>query len=426
MQPNDQWAQLFDKPNPGAIHELSSQNFTAFIAYVFGRAGYEVVPHSGAGASLELKFGGVTQAFVATSAGVEHVGAHNVLAFNGMPGKFDAKLYYVSSGDFAGPAISAAKEMENLLLINSATLDRYINYVRGTRHPKARGVPISPTQLFGREPTKRPLSQTKVIVLANNKGGVCKTTSSLAIALILATEKHKKVLLVDVDDQANLTQAAFGKVRFETPNISDYFVQAAPLGQLIQSTRFANLWIIPSHPDLRLTFSLNVDWTQTEKEFIYALHHETIRPPGAIGDFDWIIIDTPPSLSLYTRAALLAAHRVLVPFTPSVLDQIGLQNVIETLNDVSGIASAGHQTSLLGCFATRWKRTAAAKEDYERMRAVIQQKQINLLEAEIAEDANNTRKLILYEPSTNISRIHGAIDDYRELVREVQNHVGDQ
>ncbi len=429
MSSPNQWADLYKTPNPNTIFNLGAQGFRDFVRYVFERGGFQVDHFQGHGADFELRNENRTIGYIATAVGVGHVNPTPILALNGLPGQHNAIRYFISSAGFTQESRDTFnnqnRDTRNLHLIDIDRLTRYINYVRGTRHPKSKGPPISPAHIFENEQPKRPLSRTKVMVLANNKGGVCKTTSSLAIALILAGDKNKRVLLVDVDDQANLTQAAFGEIKHDLLNISDHFADSTPLSQLIQPTRFNNVWIIPSHPDLRLTLSLAVDWSETEQQFVHDIHHDSIKVPGSGDDFDWIIIDTPPALSLYTRAALLAAHFVVTPFTPSLLDQTGLENLLETLDEVKCLASAANQTRMLGCFATRYKRTTASTQDFTRLKALTNQNGAPLFATDIGEDATNTRKLFLPDTVVNITRTHGALDDYRQLVEEIRNHVGD-
>jgi cellulose biosynthesis protein BcsQ len=429
---HSRWDTLYNKPNPVKIFELSAPDFKEFIRYVFQHAGYQVMDYAGAGATFELRNQLYPLGYVAISAGVQHVGSHPVLALNGLPVPPNMEKYYISSGGFASTAIQAAAEAkqtsasgQNLRLVDSLKLQRYINYVRGTRHPKAQGAPFSPIQMFDYDPVKRSPTRTKVLTLANNKGGVCKTTSALAIALILATEKKKKVLLVDVDEQANLTQAALGTYNYDVLNIADYFVGAANMAQLIQPTRFNNMWVIPSHSDLRLTHSSVVNWTETEKRFIDALHHDTVAVPNSGADFDWIIIDTPPTISLQTRSALLAAHFVAVPFTPSDMGRSGLLGLIDTLDDIKGLAAATQQSQLIGCFPVRWRRTAATRADLDTMQQLAVSAGARIFKSQIADDPTNSRKITATGAEPRISAIHGAIDDYRELVEEIQIHVSD-
>jgi cellulose biosynthesis protein BcsQ len=432
---HSRWETLYNKPNPVKIFELSAQDFKEFIRYVFQRSGYQVVDSPQNGAALELRNQLYPLGYVALSSGVQHVGPNPVLALNGLPVPHDMEKYYISSGGFASTAIqdaAAAKQTtagQNLRLIDSDKLQRYINYVRGTRHPKAQGAPLTPIQLFDYDPVKRSPTKTKVLTLANNKGGVCKTTSALAIALILATEKQKKVLLVDVDEQANLTQVVLEHAselshQHTIPNIADHFLGSAPMSQLIMPTRYNNIWIIPSDSDLRLTLSSTVDWTQTEKRFIDALHHDTVVVPNSGADFDWIIIDTPPSISLHTRSALLAAHFVAVPFTPSGMGRRGLLGLITTLDDIRGMAAATQQTELIGCFPTRWRRSAATRDDLESLQQLAISAGAPIFASQIADDPNNSRKII-GETTPKVSGLHGMLDDYRDLVKEIQNHVGD-
>lgn len=297
MTATTQWLELYKTPDPGIITKLSPQDFKNFIAYVFERAGYTVAPYDLDGADFELREGRHIAGYVAATVGVHQVGSKPVLALSGVPSDSRTEKFYISAEDFSSQAAPAIEKAKHIFLMDIVKLQRYINYVRGTRHPKSRDTPLSPSKLFGQEPQKRPTTRTKVMVLANNKGGVCKTTSAFAIGLILATEMNKKVLFVDLDDQANLTQSAIrvkksvtGSMVFPSPNISDHFADFStyPLGTLIQPTNFKNAWIIPSAPELRMTLSTTVDWTETEQRFTTFLHHESVVIPNNGGDFDWM------------------------------------------------------------------------------------------------------------------------------------------
>ena len=431
MNPQSPWLDLFNSPEPVKVFNLNAQDFKSFVQYAFERAGYHVEPYTNPGADLILSFDGKALGYIACSSGVKHVGPGPVLALNGIPVGSKIPKFYVSSDGFTTQAIGAENSAKYLYLLDFTKLRRFMSYVKGTRHPSSKNVPLSPEKLFDDEPQKRNIHQTKVMTLANNKGGACKTTSAFAIGYILATEMKKRVLFVDMDDQANLTQVALKEAslrsrKYIEPNISHYFANANefPLSSLIMPTDIPNAWLIPSDPELRLTLSNVVDWTETEQQFIRGLHHSSVKTL-ADEDFDWIILDTPPSLGLYTRAATLASHYVLTPYTPNPLDYVGMENLLDMLQEVSCIADSANETKMLGCFTTRWRRSRATSEDVGRIRDIALSRGVSLFDTDIDEDATNIRKLILQVGAINLSRVHGAIDDYRNLVKEIQHNVGD-
>lgn len=420
------WDALFSDPDPLAIAKLSKDDFAAFVTYVFQRAGFTVIPYERDEDVLELKDERETVALVGISGNVHHVGHGPVDKLVQLPGKRGGMKYFVASDGFDNYAKTLEERTRNLLLIDRPMLLRYIRYIHGTRHPKAKTKPIGPDLLFEDAPQKRPRRQTKVLALANNKGGVCKTTSVLVLAMLLGEECQKRVLVVDMDDQANLTQACLGDPPADA-NLSDYFVDACALSQTIRPTRFPNVWIVPSHPNLRLTYTNLTDWTNVERKFTYDLHDAKMAIPFTGNDFDWILIDTPPSLSIYTRAALAAAHYVLVPITPSVFGGQGITNLADALRDIRNLSSITDQTEFLGCFVTRWRSIEGTQRDAARLLFVAQQGGIPWLGngLEIEEDANFMRRLVSPDTKRDARSMHGAVDSYRRLLQEVRNIAND-
>src|SRR5262249_52944051 len=158
----------------------------------------------------------------------------------------------------------------------------------------------------------RPRSRTKVLAIANNKGGVGKTTTALNIGFNLA-KRDKSVLLVDLDAQGNLTYSLPYKANNSPHHLADYFLHRGGTGgsslpQLVRPTEFQNICVIPSHPDLSLAESDLDDWTRIEHQFAEDLHDDAVIAPHEVGgsEFDWIILDTPPAMGIATRAALAA------------------------------------------------------------------------------------------------------------------------
>lgn len=165
-----------------------------------------------------------------------------------------------------------------------------------------------------------------VIAISNQKGGVGKTTSVLNIGVFLA-EAGKKVLLIDIDPQANLTSGL--GIRDENnkdfKSVYDVMVNNVKAKDVIQKTRFANLDIMPSAIEL----------AGAEVEMVNAMSRESIlkRALDEIkNDYDFILIDCPPSLGLLTINSHVASDKVLIPVQAEYYALEGLGQLINTIN----------------------------------------------------------------------------------------------
>lgn len=168
----------------------------------------------------------------------------------------------------------------------------------------------------------------KVITIANQKGGVGKTTTAVNLAASLAAAE-KSTLVVDMDPQANST-SGFG-IDQDTIETSIYQVMVArkPLEQVVLSTNMEFLDIAPSHVDL----------IGAELELVSAISRETILRRAlekAKDPYDFILIDCPPSLGLLTLNALAAADTVLVPLQCEYYALEGLSKLLGTIKLVRG------------------------------------------------------------------------------------------
>jgi chromosome partitioning protein len=141
-----------------------------------------------------------------------------------------------------------------------------------------------------------------VLALANQKGGVGKTTTAVNLAACLA-EAGARTLVVDLDPQANAT-SGLGE-RPGSPSSYD-LLDGAPLGDVVRVTRFANLFLVPSQQELA---GAAVELSQREEGERYLA--EALA--GARGDYEFTFLDCPPSLGPLTVNALAAADAVLVP-----------------------------------------------------------------------------------------------------------------
>ena len=159
--------------------------------------------------------------------------------------------------------------------------------------------------------------QTKVIAIANQKGGVGKTTTVVNLAAALSV-RHRTVLVVDLDPQAHAT-LGLGLEKQEGVSMYAVLTGAKPIADVIQPTKWANLNVIPSEVDLagaELEFGMREDRLTMIKD--------ALAPVKESGAFDYIILDCPPSLGIVMTSALVATDGVLIPIQAEFLAMDGL------------------------------------------------------------------------------------------------------
>lgn len=162
----------------------------------------------------------------------------------------------------------------------------------------------------------------KIIAIANQKGGVGKTTTVINLAAYLG-EKNKKVLVVDVDPQGN-AGSGLNIINVEEATIYDLIINDVPAAKAIYPTAFTNVSIVPSNQDL--------SGAQVELVNMIARENKIKQALGPIvGDYDYVLIDTPPSLGLLTLNAFVASHSILIPIQCEYYALEGITQLLKTI-----------------------------------------------------------------------------------------------
>lgn len=171
----------------------------------------------------------------------------------------------------------------------------------------------------------------QVITVANQKGGVAKTTTAINISASLA-HLGKRVLLIDLDPQGNATMGS-GVNKHELPSSScEVLLGEVALKDSIQVLETAGYHLLPANSDLTAAEVALMDLPQREQRLRQAV--EEIRK-----DYDYIFIDCPPSLNMLTLNALVAADGVLIPLQTEYYALEGLSALVDTIKKVKATAN---------------------------------------------------------------------------------------
>ncbi|HXA20177.1 MAG TPA: ParA family protein [Thermoanaerobaculia bacterium] len=254
---------------------------------------------------------------------------------------------------------------------------------------------------------------TKIVALANQKGGVGKTTTAINLGASVAA-CERRVLLVDLDPQSNASSGI--GVTEADPSMYDVLIENMPLRDIIRPTEIPTLYLAPSSTDL----------VGAEVELRDAIGREyylkrVLEPIAA--EYDYILIDSPPSLGLLTVNGLTAANSVLVPLQAEYFALEGVSQLLATIDRVRGAVNA--ELEIEGIVLTMYdERVNLARQVAEEVRNHFGEKVYKTViprNIRLSEAPSFGKPIILYDIRSRGSEAYVSLA--REFIQRAENVI---
>lgn len=246
-----------------------------------------------------------------------------------------------------------------------------------------------------------------VITVTNQKGGVGKTTTSCALAGIFASKGYR-VLAVDLDPQGNMSFSLGASEEGYT--IHDVLTGKCPMADAIQVTD--NCHVVPSNI---LLSGMELELTVSRREFILQEALADIRE-----HYDFILLDTPPALSILTINAYTAANDLIIPMTAEILSLQGISQLKDTILAVKKYYN--HHLNVRGILLTRYNARTLLNREVEEMAGIVAEQLSTVIlntkistAVSVAEAPAHQKTLIQYAPRCR------ACQEYCALAEELYN-----
>ncbi|HUF62429.1 MAG TPA: ParA family protein [Verrucomicrobiales bacterium] len=235
----------------------------------------------------------------------------------------------------------------------------------------------------------------KIVAIANQKGGVGKTTTSVNLAACLAEDGHR-ILLVDLDPQANAT-SALGFAAEEGDSLYECLVDpSVQAASKIVQTAIANLELIPAHLELA---GAEIDLARQGNH--WSRLREVLEPLASL-DYEYCFLDCPPSLGILMTAALATAHDLLIPVQCEYFSMQGLlriQDILETLRQSGANPNGRLEGIVLTMYDSRTRLARSVIEDVRQYFPAQTYDTVIPRSVKLGEAPSHCLPIIHYDPS---------------------------
>ena len=252
---------------------------------------------------------------------------------------------------------------------------------------------------------------TRILTIANQKGGVGKTTTAVNLAASLAAAE-RRTLLVDVDPQGNAGSALGVRRDDSARSIYEVLLDGLPLAEAVRKTELKFLDLVPA--------SRHLVGAELELAEIEGREQRLRRAVGAIAsEYEYVIIDCPPSLGLLTLNGLVAAQGVVIPLQCEYYALEGLADVLKTIELVR--AAANPELKVDGIVLTMYSANNLANQVAEEIRKTFSDQVFDTViprNVRLSEAPSHGKPILLYDVTSK------GCQSYLDLAREVTKRIG--
>jgi chromosome partitioning protein len=253
---------------------------------------------------------------------------------------------------------------------------------------------------------------SRVITIANNKGGTGKTTTAVNLASGLAFRKNQRVLLIDFDPQGNASISLDVDIEALKYSVKDLLIGRVLDFKYLVWDKGENLRILPANNSLR----------EIEAELVGSVDGRLrlqARLAPVLDEYDFIIIDTPPTLGVFTQAPLIASTEVLIPVDVGYFSLQGIRQILEDIEKIR--AHYNRALTIGGILLTKFdSRTILSKQVEETLRRSFNEKAFKTtikVNVDLVRSQINRKSIFAFDEQSTGAR------DYQNLIDEVLGNV---